>query len=471
MHKDFLFLFLYTASIFLSGFSFLLLFFKEVMKKQNVFINTALSWLLGSSFFILILYVLSFFNQLTLITSDSFIIVFLLIFLTTIFLSVRRYKDITPMSWKNWLFIIILIVFFIPLIKDSLFSYLIGWDALAIWMLKAKVFFYQSGFWNNSFFTDTSVFSYANKPYPLGIPLLIAGYYRLIGSVNDQASQFILLMFYLNMVFLFYGTVRKFFAQFSHLMILLITLSLTLLPNFIIYAHNGYVDMAMGFIILAGTVIFIDFLAEKEHHLKLNYAALLIIIGALASTIKNEGYTFWAMILGSIIASFFMNRKTDKISFKQIGYLGGLFLLTLLPVFLWEYVKKTYHAPTSYYFVNAGLQLHSLARLKPIIFQYLDEIINVTKYSILLMSFFFLFIIQSTILVVKKKITHLLPSLFIITQLIFYSAIFLIASVPIDWQVKALDRLLLHLLPSFFIVVLYLIKPVEKYIKEYYKTI
>lgn len=456
MDRNFLLLFAYTGGIFLAGYSFMLGFFKEIVKKQSVFINVALSWFTGSYIFIFGLYLMAFFNKLPLITTTNFYPFLFLLLLLGLILSIKRSKYI-PRPTSNILIFFLLIIFFIPLIKDSLFSYMVGWDAIAIWMLKAKVFFFNSGFWNNSFFIEKSSFFYANKSYPLGIPLLITGYYHLIGRVNDQMAQFILLMFYLNMVFMTYGIIRKIFPTFSHIFSLLITLSISLLPNFIIYSHNGYVDMTLGTIFLTQTILFLLFFEEEDSNLKFKYATLLFVIGGLGATIKNEGYTFWAT--ASIMTFLLYKEKKRFIS------LFGLLFLTLIPIILWKYVQKTYHLSGSYYFENAGLQIQNLSRLKPIIFQYSDELISVSKYGILLLSFFFIFIFQSTILILKRKLSTLIPFLLIFSQLSFYSLIFFIAAVPIDWQVKALDRLSLHVLPSFFILVLYLLKEKATYEK------
>jgi len=456
MDKNFLLLFAYTAGIFFAGYSFMLGFFKEVVKKQTIFINVALSWFTGSYIFIFGLYLMAFFNKLPLISTANFYPFLFLLLLLGIFLSIKRYKYI-PRLTSNILIFFLLIVFFIPLVKDSLFSYMVGWDAIAIWMLKAKVFFFNSGFWNNSFFMEKSSFFYANKSYPLGIPLLITGYYRLIGSINDQAVQFILLMFYLNMVFMTYGMIRKIFSTFTQIFSILITLSISLLPNFIIYSHNGYVDMTLGTILLTQTILFLLFFEEKDLNLKFKYATLLFVIGGLGATIKNEGYTFWAT--ASIMTFLLYKEKRRFIN------LFGLLFLTLIPILLWEYVKKAYHLSGSYYFENARLQIQNLPRLKPIIFQYSDELISISKYGILLLSFFFIFIFQSTVLILKRKFSTLIPFLLIFSQLSFYSLIFFIAAVPIDWQVKALDRLSLHVLPSFFILVLYLLKEKATYEK------
>jgi len=457
MNNDFLLLFLYIGGIFLSGYCFILGFFKEIVKKQTIFTNSALSWFVGSYIFIFGLYLLTFFNKLNIIVKGNFIYFLLTLFVLSIIVTIRRWRYLTPRLTINIVIFILFIIFFIPLIKDALFSYLIGWDAIGIWMLKAKVFFFNSGFWNNSFFMEKGAFFYANKSYPLGIPLLISGYYHLIGSVNDQMAQFILLMFYLNMVIMSYGMIRKIFPTFSHFFSFLIILSISLLPNFIIYSHNGYVDMILGAVFLAQTILFIIFFDEEDQNLKLKYAALLFIIGALGATIKNEGYTFWAT--ASILTFILYKEK------KRFINLFVLLFLALIPILLWEYVKKTYHLSISYYFENAGIQIQNLSRLKPIVFQYLDELMSVSKYGILLLSFFFIFIFQSTVLIFKKKFMTLIPLLLIILQLSFYSLIFFIAAVPIDWQVKALDRLSLHVLPSFFILILYLLKEKVTYEK------
>lgn len=466
IEKDFLLLFLYCSSIFLSGYFVIGLFLKEIVKKHDIFITFSLSWLVGSYFSIVVLYILAFVNKLDVITPQNFSIYVLFLAMAAIGLSIKNRKLVVPISVKNLIAFLLIIIFFIPLIKDSLFSYLIGWDAIAIWMLKAKVFFYDAGFWNNQFLSDTTILTYSNKPYPVGLPLLVAGYYHLIGSVNDQVSQFILLIFYLTIPLLLYGAFRKFLHTFSHLFTLMLTLTVSVLPNFLIYAHNGYVDMALGSVFLAGTVLYIFFLEEKESILRFKYIYILLVIGALGATIKNEGYTFWGMLMILIVGQLYFQRKSMSVKRTHIVQSGALFIVTLIPVLMWEYVKKMYDAPSSYYFADAGLNTQTIVRLKAVIFQFMDETISVTKYGILLFPFVLIFVLQLTLLISKRKTQSLLPAILVMSQLAFYSAVFLVASVPIDWQVTALDRLMLHVIPSFFIVVVYLVKPTVEIIKK-----
>jgi hypothetical protein len=135
-----------------------------------------------------------------------------LFFLTSIlfiFLFLKERKEI-KLKKLNLVYFVFALIFFTPLMIESLTSFLISWDALAIWFLKAKALYVDQ---NILLFLKSKNFYYSSQAYPLGIPLIINIYYRLINKVNEQAIQFYFVWFFINMSFLFFGLLINFFEK------------------------------------------------------------------------------------------------------------------------------------------------------------------------------------------------------------------------------------------------------------------
>src|SRR3989344_3520336 len=213
MHSDFLYLFLYIFIFYRIGFISLLSFFLSVLRKRSFFVICGIAWALGNCFGVLVLYVLAFAQKLSIITPLNIFVlcvVFLILLLLILYKKKVHTQIVQSKNLKATLVIgVFFLIFFFPLLKNALFSYLIDWDSIAIWLLKARVFFYAGGVWSPPFFNDQSIFQYAHKAYPVGFSLLISGYYMLIGKINDQAVQLYISMFYLNLVFIVYGFFRE----------------------------------------------------------------------------------------------------------------------------------------------------------------------------------------------------------------------------------------------------------------------
>ncbi len=477
MQHDFLYLFLYIFIFYSIGFTTLFFFFPSVLKKHSFFIHFGLAWALGNFVGVVVFYVLAFINKLVIVTPFNVFILYAflsIIFLIAVYKKKTGIKVVFDKRRKITLIMCILfLIFFFPLLKNALFSYLIDWDSTAIWLLKAKAFFYAEGVWNTGFFNDQSLFYYANKAYPIGFPLLIAGYYTLIGRVNDQAVQLYISLFYLNLVFISYGFFRERIRTLYSLTIFLIVISLFIFPYMIIYAHNGFADIPLSFIFTL-CVILCTYICSKEKSIhSLQYHALIFIISGLGATIKNEGIAFFIIINTLSLFLLFFNQTRHHIrqlNLKRILTITTVSILVLLPLVLWQYFIRLNHIETDSYLHNAQLYHTMVSRVKLIFNLYLNEIINASKYGVMLIPSFFLFVVEYTFLIAGKKIRSLIPSLVLIAQLGAYTLIYAITRVPLDWQVlTSFDRLVLHLIPGFYVLLIYQWTPTIEVIKNIMK--
>lgn len=473
MQTDFLYLFLYIFILYITGFAFLFNFFPQMLKKHTLFINIGLSWAVGNFFAVVLLHILAFINKLTVITPFN-VSILLTIFSVIILLSLyQKRKQVSAVFHTfnkiNLIIFMLFLIFFFSLLQNALFSYLIDWDAIAFWFLKAKVFFYAGGMWGTPFFNDQLLFQYAHKAYPIGFPLLIAGYYTLINHINDQAVQLYISMFYLNLIFISYGFFRERIRTAYSLNLFLITISLLIFPYMIIYAHNGYADIPLSFIFTLCLILFIYACSKEKNTASSIYYILIFMISGLGATIKNEGIAFFIVIniISMIVLFFNQINEQNRISIKRILITIILTLLIVTPLGLWHYFKILNHIETDSYLHHAQLYYNLISRIKLIVNLYLNEIINTSKYGVMLMPVLFLLVIEYTFIIATKKIRLLLPSFVLIVQLGVYTLIYAITNVPLDWQVlTSFDRLALHLIPGFFVILIYQFTPTIEIIKQ-----
>lgn len=473
MHNDFLYLFLYIFIFYITGFAFIFNFFPMMLKKHSLFVNIGLSWAVGNFVAVVLLYTLAFVNQLAILTPFNLSVTFIILSVIFLFSFDQKRKQMIAAFQTtqkiNFIMFLLFLIFFFSLLQNALFSYLIDWDAVAFWFLKAKVFFYAGGVWHTPFFNDRSLFQYAHKAYPIGFPLLIAGYYTLINRINDQAVQLYISMFYLNLIFIFYGFFRERMRMCYSITLFLITISFLIFPYMIIYAHNGYADIPLSFIFTLCLILFI-YQCSKEKNVDTSvYRILIFMISGLGATIKNEGIAFFIIInIASIVVLFFNQTiKKHLLSMKRILVTTILSLLVFIPLGLWHYFKLFHHIETDSYLHDAQFYYNMLPRVKFIVNLYLNEIINTSKYGVMLTPALFLFVVEYTFLIIAKKIRFLIPSFVLIAQLGVYTLIYAITNVPLDWQVlTSFDRLALHLIPGFFVVLIYQFTPTQEVIKN-----
>lgn len=82
-------------------------------------------------------------------------------------------------------------------------------DAFAIWMLKAKWVLLDALRPIPAVFRDP-ILSYSHQDYPLSLPLLVAGFYSVIGRMDDTAAKLLLIPSWLALAATIYGAVRRY---------------------------------------------------------------------------------------------------------------------------------------------------------------------------------------------------------------------------------------------------------------------
>ncbi|MCG2692463.1 hypothetical protein L6272_06635, partial [Microgenomates group bacterium] len=161
MNQNLLVIF-YSLFIYLVGSLGLIVFNNKLFKKQNLFLNLGLSWGVGNAVLILIFYVLGFTGKLDLIQLRSGVGLFVLVLITGIFVLIKSKMIKWQFKWQNWLLLLGILIFLLPLIRNSFFAPLNYWDALGVWLIKAKTLFYFPGVTDSGFFKE-SFYSYTHQ--------------------------------------------------------------------------------------------------------------------------------------------------------------------------------------------------------------------------------------------------------------------------------------------------------------------
>jgi hypothetical protein len=447
LNKHFFILLIFIFSIYILGDLGLSLFASRFVKKNNLFLRLAFNWLIGNSIFVFIVHFLLFINRLDLLQLKNFHIAFGFILLLKIALSIKN-KDDVNVDFANWVYLLLILVFFIPLMIESLTSFLIGWDAVAMWFFKAKAIFY------NQFdqYLKSKDYLFSSKAYPIGISLVIASYGRLINFFNDQTIQFYFLFYYLNLIFLSFGLLLYLFKGKIHrFILLLIVLSFYTATNFVVYSHNGYVDLILAFVITSIFVL-MYFLFEEREFKKSELLRLITIGSGFSLTIKNEAVPFVVFIfLSSLI---FVFCKKIKIDWQKILFQLLLLFISFLPFILWQrYLRLNQVASFLDGHYLDFLKVENLKRIKLISNYLFIELLNTNKYNLSLIPLILLFVYSLFRLILDRRLTFtsLLLMLIFFGQLISYTFVYVITPLPFVIQLEtSLERVILQILPIFF---------------------
>ncbi len=437
--------------LYLLGDVFFQIFFSNLMRKINIFLRLSFAWILGNSIFsifLMFLFAIKCFHRVNFL---NFIYFFIFIFCIWIYFFIKQ-KRLNNFSLNYFIYLILIFIFFLPLILNSLTSFLIEWDAVAIWFLKAKALFLENNFLN---YLKSNNWLFSSQAYPIGIPLVISSYYRLINNINDQSIQLYFLTFYLNLTIFSLGILIDFFEKKINKIILLLTLlSFYISSNIVVYSHNGYVDLLLGSVFAVIFYFLYLFLNERESELKTDLLKMIIIASGYSLMIKNEAIPFILITFFILIINLFIN--LEKINRKKIIFFAPYVIVFFFPFNFWQVYLKVYKIPS---FLDGHyldfIKIENLARLKTIFNYCFLEIFNTNKYNLSFIMLILLFIYQTSYLILNKKISSKIILLFFLFfgQFLSYIYIYLVTPLPFIVQLEtSLERLILQVLPMFFIL-------------------
>ncbi len=415
------------------------------LSRKNIFIRLPFFYIAGSFLITTILHIDYFFSLgLSNFIASNFSLLFWGAVILVVYLFFKSFR-VENLNLKHVFFLVLSLVVFIPFFKEALFSFMIFWDTAGIWFLKAVAFFYSDSFWDTKLFTDELSYIYSHKSYPVGIPLLVAQYFKIIGFVNDQAAK-ILPSFYFYLIFLFFFgfLLEKKFSAGKFFFVLATLLS----PIFLIYSLNAYADLPLSLSFLLNFYLLYQLILLKEKRFFSDILALGFINTGWSILVKYEALPF--AILSLLILAIVSFSKKYRIRLKDIL----IFLFSILSFILWRIFlyKMQINLYLQESILDSGL---ILSRLRLLVNLTLTELSDTSRFGLLITLILGLFFSQVIFWIKKRSWIWMCFSLLWLGQLSFYFLIYLIT--PFDMRDQFLfsfERLFLQLMPSLLFIVL-----------------
>ncbi|MBI1912529.1 MAG: hypothetical protein HYS21_11085 [Deltaproteobacteria bacterium] len=324
-----------------------------------------------------------------------------------------------------------------------------GWDAWAIWFLKAKAFFVDKGV-EQLFFEN---YGNSHIDYPLMIPLSAAWIYTAVGSINEFAAKALYPLQYASMLLIFYYVVSRLAdRQFA----ILFTFLLSLTPIVMVHGagfpvkvsvlymgdYTGYADLPLAIYFLGAASFFYLYMLEG----RMPFLILATLFFAVGAWTKNEGLTF--ALLGAVAMLAFIISEKKPLA-KPLILITAVLILFIAP---WSIYKAHYHY-TSEYAGNLSLQVlaSNFSRLGTIFSSFLKYMFAaIGLYNFTWWLFFASLALNARSIFTKPMI---FVNFLLFAQIGIYIFVYMISPSDINWHIAtSIDRLLLHMAPLAMLV-------------------
>jgi hypothetical protein len=213
---------------------------------------------------------------------------------------------------------------------------LVGWDAIAMWMFKAKVFF-DSGSVDLSHIPNMSPPVERHLDYPPLFPLMFDSFWVLIGRVDDVIGKSIGFVFLIAAVTAAAATLLPLLGKRLTAMVAFILVAMpTLQSSFVFPYYMGYADYAVGALMM----ISLAHLYRSARLGRDEASALSLLFAGLAAMTKNEGLTFLlvvAIVIGAGVAWAFAKER-ERPGLKLIGVAAA----GIIPVLAWQVYARAH---------------------------------------------------------------------------------------------------------------------------------
>lgn len=327
-------------------------------------------------------------------------------------------------------FLLSLIIFNVLFVFLGAYLYpLASIDAVSIWYLKAKAFYFQQGNIPISVLKN-ALYLNSHPQYPLLVPFLFYIAYFFLGGIKENVIAFVNPLLYALTIYVVYKLIKK--LNFSTIFSLLFTYIYSMFSPLLAQGgrkHSGDADIFIVF--LNWLSIFLAFNLLKER--KKIYLYLLIVIIMISSQVKAEG-----VFLSSILFFIPFSKRLRLFSI----------VISILPFVAWRLFIYNNHIPNDFYFILPSIG-DLVSRSFNITLYTVKEMLKINNWYI----FWPLFWLSLTLIKIKKDFIGkmIIPSLVLYTSgfLIFY--LFLSIS-PKIYVPPSIDRVLLQLSPFYFLI-------------------
>ena len=372
-------------------------------------------------------------------------------------------EDIHVPSWLHGilaasLVLAVLAALYRAVIRIIAHPYGDGWDAFAIWNLRARFLFLSGDHWRDGF---SSRIPWSHPDYPLLLPGAIAHFWSYLGQDHPLVPAMVGFVFAFSTIALLIASLSQLRGPISAM---LGGVALSSTPFFTEQGTSQYADVPLSFFILA-TLVLLHLGCRRSPHSSRHPSGLLILSGlaaGLAAWTKNEGLLFlFALGMAQVwVLALNPNRNGSGARFSRRRLISfGLGATPMLAILGW--FKHAIATPGDLFSNPAAV---------------IDKVLNPTRYWIIMqwyakefLRFGSWWIVPGTVvmlvfcLLLPSKRTPVREPLLYASQIALgvtlagYFAIYLITPRDLYWHLRfSLNRLFLQLWPTviflFFLV-------------------
>jgi len=352
-------------------------------------------------------------------------------------------KRITRMEGLEVVLTVVGILIALTYLLNLVTQPLIAWDAIAMWLFKAKLYYTQQAVDLSAVAADVR----RHLDYPPLFSLMVATLYTLIGHVDDISGKSVNFLFFLVAAASSLIAVRSLLNRRMAIIFTFLLGSLPLFANFLFYpAFMGFADYAVGVCMMLS----LAHLQQGELNNQPASYLFSIVFAAFAALTKNEGMVFLAITLGLVGLRLVLTMRRPA---RMLRYWRAslLVLLALTPVALWQIYTRS-HGFESELLAhrNWGELLPLLPRRTLVILGSLRRLVSFyLDYPWLAVSF-----ALSTALLVRSRFRFgLMVYAAISLQLISYFLAYLFTPYDLGWILStSVDRLIVQIAPSLILM-------------------
>lgn len=320
-----------------------------------------------------------------------------------------------------------------------------GWDAWAIWNLRARFLFRAGDQWRDAF---SRVIIWSHVSYPLLLPAANAHLWSYLGHDDVRGPIAVALTFTLATIGLAVSSLFRLRTKSQGFLAGLVLCSPKL---FVERGASQYADVPLGFFYLATVVLL--FLYDSES--KSGYLALAGAMAGFAAWTKDEGMVFFLCIVAAQLAVMCYRKETPVLRTLLIFVLGAAPVLAVLLLF-----KMRLAGPDVYRVGLPGLkQLMIASRYVATVQALRAQLLTWGGWAFRPRNSLILYLILMGLKIDNPKIRKsvLTASAALLLTLVGYIFAYVVGPYEIKWWLDfSLDRLLVQLWPTviflFFMV-------------------
>lgn len=324
-----------------------------------------------------------------------------------------------------------------------------GWDAIALWGLKAKVFYHLNK-------VDLSMVKIpgANNDYPPLYPLIIDVLFVLRGGINNYLVQVVNFLFYINAIWaiaeFFNGKLNK---EGRIIFCTIFAGCLNFFPVLFFPSQMGYADFTLGVGMMMALIVLYKAITLKRS----KYFVLAIAMAALCSVIKNEGQLFLltTLIIGIVYNWRLLMTYLQRKQWSKLFLMLALVFLILTPAIGWKaYISiNNYRTVLTTQGTTSSISVHEVMyKMRRTIHWYVQFGVQQTGNFIVVGALGV--IIIGSLITIKRSSVVLVLSLPILVQVTLSLFVYLVLT-PIEINgllISTLERLIIQLTPAIILL-------------------